>query len=88
MALEGTTMHLASQCFEGTFVDGKHKGKGKLQCTDGSLDIGIYNNCIRTGLGIWWSLDHTIAEAVTLNYDIEKEAQVLDEYSLYRVSQL
>jgi hypothetical protein len=89
----GRYYYASGQRFEGNFCHGKRKGKGKLQRTDGSLDISVYQDDVRVGLGVRWSVDRTvawkmcdglvkkkvtIAEAVALDYDIEAAAQALD----------
>lgn len=57
----GRYYYHSGQRFEGYFRDGKRSGKGKLQRTDGSLDLYRYEDDRRVGAGVRWSADRTKA---------------------------
>jgi len=89
----GRYYYSSGQRFEGDFEQGLRRGKGKLQRVDGTLDIGVYFNDVRIGVGVRWSADRTsawklqggqvkkkitIPEAVALDYDIDAAVEALD----------
>ena len=57
----GRYYYAGGQRFEGEFVAGKRHGKGKMQRLDGSLDICLYVNDQRIGVGVRWSANRTKA---------------------------
>merc|ERR1719183_15415 len=86
----GRYYYAGGQRFEGEFVAGKRHGKGKMQRLDGSLDICLYVNDQRIGVGVRWSANRTkawlveggrvrkkisIAEAVSTQYKMERDRQ-------------
>jgi len=90
----GRYYYSSGQRFEGNFVNGKRRGKGKLQRTDGSVDIGVYCEDQRFGVGVRWSPDRTVAwkmcdgvvkkkitvpEAVALDYDMDANIEAMEQ---------
>jgi hypothetical protein len=57
----GRYYYHTGQRFEGYFVAGKRHGKGKLQRTDGSLDLYKYEEDKRVEAGVRWSADRSKA---------------------------
>jgi hypothetical protein len=57
----GRYYYHSGQRFEGYFHAGQRNGKGKLQRTDGSLDLYRYEDDKRVGTGVRWSTDRTKA---------------------------
>jgi hypothetical protein len=53
----GRYYYCTGQRFEGTFVDGKRHGVGKIQKTDGCLEVYCYSEDIRCkgSWGVRWS---------------------------------
>jgi hypothetical protein len=88
----GRYYYASGQRFEGCFWNGKRHGKGKLQRVDGSLDICVYKEDARVGVGVRWSADRenawelyngktkrkiTLPEAIALDYEIDAAARAL-----------
>jgi hypothetical protein len=88
----GRYYYASGQRFEGCFWNGRRHGKGKLQRVDGSLDICVYKEDARIGVGVRWSADRknawelcsgktqrkiTLPEAIALDYEIDAAARAL-----------
>ena len=72
----GRYYYASGQRFEGTFVRSKRTGVGKLQRTDGTMEIFQYINDERVGKGVRWSADRSRAWRLWMPHQKQRTTQV------------